>query len=294
MASTGTDRVHRETGASADADGRVGEYVGSYRIESLVAVGGMAKMYAARAPDGRRVAIKLVKPEYAEDDVFRRRFTREAKIARSVSNPHVVEVLDSGEHDGLPYLVQPFVEGRSLEEKLRQERRLDLEETVRICADVAQGLQALGDAGMIHRDVKPGNILLDENETAYVTDFGLAKDTNADSVITGPGETMGSVRYMAPEQIRGEPVTPASDLYSLGCVMYECVSGAPPFVHQEAVRILWAHIQDEPPDPVGPPRPPDEFIRVLKSALHKRPEDRPSSCVEYARALSESLRPRDD
>jgi serine/threonine protein kinase len=277
--------------SGAPSDGLIGECVGVYRIEGLAAMGSMAKMYSARAPDGQRVAIKLVKQEYAEDAVFRRRFALEAQIARSVSNPHVVAVLDNGEHHGLPYLVQPFVAGRSLEEKLRHERRLDLDETVRICADVAQGLQALGDAGMIHRDVKPGNILLDENDTAYLTDFGLAKDTNADSAITGPGEAMGSLRYMAPEQIRGEPVTPAADLYSLGCVVFECVQGVPPFVYDEGVRILWAHLQDEPPDPVGPPRPPDQFIRVLKSALRKQPEDRPSSCVAYARALSESLRP---
>jgi serine/threonine protein kinase len=274
----------------APGDGLIGECLGAYRIEALAGMGSMARMYSARAPDGQRVAIKLVKQEYADDAVFRRRFALEAEIARTVSSPHVVAVLDNGEHHGMPYLVQRFVEGRSLEEKLRQERRLDLDETVRICADVAQGLQALGDAGMIHRDVKPGNILLDQNDTAYLTDFGLAKDTNADSAITGPGEAMGSLRYMAPEQIRGEPVTPSADLYSLGCVVFECVQGVPPFVYEEGVRILWAHLQDEPPDPVGPPRPPDQFIRVLKSALHKRPEDRPSSCVAYARALSDSLR----
>jgi serine/threonine-protein kinase len=262
--------------------------VGEYLLESLVGVGGMARVYRARSADGREVAVKLVKEEYALNEIFRRRFEREAHIARTVIHPHVVPVLESGEYEGLPYLVQPYIEGQSLDEKIKHDGRLDPETTARICGQVAQGLQALSEAGMIHRDVKPANILLDAGETAYVTDFGLAKDTQ-DSALTEPGQSMGSLAYMAPEQIRGEVVTASADIYSLGCVAFECVQGKPPFADREGMRVLWAHLQDEPPDPTGPPAPPAEFTRALKAALRKTPEERPATCVQYAQALSESV-----
>ena len=118
---------------------------------------------------------------------------------------------------------------------------------MRVCAQVADGLEALRKAGMVHRDVKPENILLDLDGTAYITDFGLAKDS-AGTVLTRPGQPLGSMDYMAPEQIRGQPVTSAADTYSLGCVVFECLSGRPPFADRDGLQVLWAHLQDEPPD----------------------------------------------
>jgi serine/threonine-protein kinase len=184
----------------------------------------------------------------------------------------------------VPYLTQPFIEGCSLDDKLRLEGPLEPAEAARICAEVAEGLQALCEAGMVHRDVKPANILLDKDDHAYVTDFGLAKDNN-DVTLTEPGSSLGSLAYMSPEQIRGDDVTAAADIYSLGCVAFECVQGRPPFGDREGMGVLWAHLQEEPPEP---DHSSPEFAHALKSALAKTPEERPSSCVIYARGLVES------
>jgi serine/threonine protein kinase len=264
------------------ADSRVGTNIGPYRVDGLLGVGGMGKVYSAVGPDGVRVALKVVKEDLARDETFRKRFAREARIAQTVRNPHVVEVLDTGESEGLPYMAERLIDGQSLEEKLRDEGRLDVGTAVQICAQVALGLQALWAAGMIHRDVKPGNILLDGEGNAYVTDFGLAKDSQA-SVLTLPGQALGSMDYMAPEQIRGEAVTAETDLYSLGCVMFECLHGLPPFADRQGMRVLWAHLQDEPPNPSGVS---EQVGAAIKSALQKSPDDRPKSGTEYARMLS--------
>jgi serine/threonine protein kinase len=267
-------------------DACIGARVGEYRIDSLVGVGGMGKVYQATASDGTRVALKIVKGDFARDETFRRRFRREARIAQTVRNPHVIPVLASGEQDGLPYLAAQFIDGSSLEQKLTREGRLDLPTIVRICAEVADGLQALWAAGMVHRDIKPGNIMLDLTGKAFITDFGLAKD-NQGSVLTMPGQALGSLDYMSPEQIRGEPVTAAADIYSLGCVMFECLHGKPPFADRQGMRVLLAHLQDEPDDPcAGRADVPPEFTVAVKAALRKQPAERPSSSVEYARSLS--------
>jgi serine/threonine-protein kinase len=269
------------------ADDRVGTQIGDYKVESLVGVGGMGKVYKATARDGTPVALKLVKADLARDETFRRRFSREARIAQTVRNPHVVAVRDTGEHEGRPYLVAQFIDGVALDHRLA-EGRLDLASTVRICAQVADGLQALWEAGMVHRDVKPANILLDLAGKAYITDFGLAKDSQG-SVLTRPGQALGSMDYMSPEQIRGEPVTGASDTYSLACVVFECVCGRPPFAGHEGMRVLWAHLQDEPPDlsAEGIEFPPG-FGRALNAALRKEPTERPRTSVEFARSLAEA------
>jgi serine/threonine protein kinase len=264
----------------------IGTRVGDYRVDSLIGVGGMGMVYRATADDGREVALKIVKRDYARDETFRRRFKREARIAQTVRNPHVVPVLETGEHDGLPYLAAQFIGGASLEQRLKEAGRLDVPTTVRICTQVADGLDALWDAGMVHRDVKPGNILIDLTGKAYITDFGLAKD-NQGSVLTLPGQALGSMDYMAPEQIRGEPVTHATDVYALGCVAFECIQGKPPFADRQGMRVLWAHLQDEPPDPgLGRNDVAPAFIEALKLALRKEPDERPDSSLEYARSLS--------
>jgi serine/threonine-protein kinase len=269
-------------------DDRVGTRFGEYRIESFVGVGAMGKVYKATAGDGQSVALKLVKDDLARDETFRRRFAREARIAQTVRNPHVVSLRDTGEHDGMPYLATQFIEGMSLEQKLEGEGRLDLPTTVRICGQVADGLQAMWDAGMVHRDVKPGNILIDLAGAAYLTDFGLAKDSQG-SVLTRPGQALGSLDYMSPEQIRGETVTGAADIYSLGCVVFECIHGSPPFADHQGMRVLWAHMQEEPPEPC-PDRDdiPPAFRQAVKAALHKEPAERPATSVEYARSLSQA------
>jgi serine/threonine protein kinase len=268
--------------SSSDYDPRIGTRVGSYVINGVLGIGGMGKVYDAAAPDGTRVALKVVKEDLARDETFRRRFAREVRIAQTVRNPHVVPVLDTGEHEGIPYMIQRFIDGQSLEQKLKAEGRIDVAAAVNICAQVAEGLQALWAAGLVHRDIKPGNIIFNREGTVFITDFGLAKDSQG-SVLTLPGQALGSMDYMAPEQIRGGEVTAATDVYSLGCVMFECLDGSPPFADRQGMRVLWAHLQDEPPEPKGVA---PAVAEALKSALQKEPSDRPLSGAEYARKLS--------
>jgi len=270
---------------------RTGTRFGEYLIESFVGVGAMGKVYKAIADDGAPVALKVVKEDLARDETFRRRFAREARIAQTVRNPHVVSLRDTGEHEGLPYLATQFIEGMSLEQKLEREGRLDPATAVTICAQVADGLQAMWDAGMVHRDVKPGNILIDLAGTAYLTDFGLSKDSQG-TVLTRPGQALGSLDYMPPEQIRGEPVTGAADIYALGCVAFECLDGRPPFAAHDGMRVLWAHLQEEPPDPC-PDRAdvPATLREAVKTALRKEPADRPATSVAYANLLAGAMTP---
>lgn len=269
-------------------DPHIGSTIDEYGIESLLGEGGMGKVYRATARDGTAVALKLVKEDFARDETFRRRFHREARIAQTVKHPNVVPVLATGEYRGLPYMTQRFVKGLSLDEKVKRDGPLEPGQAVGICQDVAEGLEALWAAGMVHRDVKPANILLDEDGTAYITDFGLAKDIQG-SLLTLPGQALGSMDYMSPEQIRGEEVSAASDIYALGCAMYECLCGRPPFAHVQGMRILWAHLQDAPPDPraLRPDLSP-ELAEALLRALAKESDKRPATAGEFARLLAEA------
>jgi serine/threonine-protein kinase len=252
----------------------------------VLGVGGMGDVYRATDPDGRPVALKLVKQEFALDEILLRRFRREAGIAQTIANDHVVPVLDTGEHEGLPYLVERLIEGGSLADKLEVEGPLNVPTVTRICSQIIDGLEALWAAGIVHRDVKPSNILLDAAERAFITDFGLAKSSGG-TALTRPGQAIGSVDYMAPEQIRGDTVTAATDMYALGCVVFECVAGHPPFADRQGMQVLWAHLQDEPPEPQRADIPP-QFIHALKAALRKEPAERPPTGFEYARLLSQA------
>jgi serine/threonine protein kinase len=265
--------------------------IGDYAVGRLLGEGGMGKVYEATGPDGTRVALKLVKADFARDETFRRRFHREARIAQTVKHPNVVPVLATGEHEGVPYMAQKFIDGLSLEERLERDGPLDVADAVRVCTDVAAGLEALWAAGMVHRDVKPANILLDRHGESYITDFGLSKDTQG-SVLTLPGQALGSVEYMAPEQIRGQSLSAATDIYSLGCVMHECVCGQSPFAEAQGMRVLWAHLEEPPGDPrrlradLSP-----QFAQTLLLALEKDPDKRPQSAGEYARMLAAAAAP---
>jgi serine/threonine protein kinase len=266
----------------AAAEPQPGEFVGPYRVQAMLGEGGMGRVYRAVAPDGSIVALKVVKAQLARDDVFRRRFEREAGAAARVAHPNVVPVVDRGEHEGVPYMAQKFITGGSLEEKIKRDGGLGLRQAVDLCTEVADGLDALHAVGLIHRDVKPGNVLLDEDGRAYITDFGLMKDREA-SVLTRPGQALGSMDYMAPEQIRGEEVTAQSDVYGLGCVMFECMCGRPPFADRDGMRILWAHLQEDPPDPCAArPDVPADVSWALTRALEKEPEKRPPTATAYA------------
>ena len=165
---------------------------------------------------------------------------------------------------------------------------LDLQVAVQVCEEVAGGLDALHAAGLIHRDVKPANILLDEEGTAYITDFGLAKDSQG-SLLTRPGQALGSMDWMAPEQIRGEAVGATADVYALGCVMWECMTGAPPFADRQGMRVLWAHLQDLPTDPsLSREDVPSEVGAAILQALQKDQALRPRTATDFARLLREA------
>jgi serine/threonine-protein kinase len=260
--------------------------IGDYAIDRLLGEGGMGRVYEARGRDGTRVALKLIKTELARDETLRRRFQREARIAQTVRHPNVVPLIAMGEYEGVPYMAQSFIDGRSLEQKLAGDGVLDTASALRICADVAAGLDALRAAGLVHRDVKPGNILLDERGRAYIADFGLAKNPQG-SLLTRPGQALGSVDYMAPEQIRGDEVSTAADIYGLGCVMYECLCGRTPFADAKGMQILWAHLREEPPDPCRLRRDLAPSLgHALMAALKKDPDARPASAREYAQMLA--------
>jgi serine/threonine-protein kinase len=262
-----------------------GDSVGQYTIEEPCGEGGMARVFKATAPDGDVVALKFVRPEFAVEEMFLKRFAREVDTAVRVVHPHVVPVLDSGEHEGVPYMAQPFITGGSLKEKIQAEGPQELSYTVDLCLQVAKGLRALHEHNLIHRDLKPANILLDERGSAFVADFGLAKDLDA-SLLTKPGQAMGTIDYMAPEQIRGEKVSPAADVYALGCVMYECVAGEPPFAEYSGMAVAWGHLQDEPPDPCAKrPDAPKDLSWAITRALEKDASERPSTPTAYARMV---------
>jgi serine/threonine-protein kinase len=269
-----------------------GDRVGPYVIESLLGEGGMGLVYHARDEAGREVALKLIRAKLARDERFRRRFEREAQAASQLVHDHVVSITAQGEHEGIPYIAQQFIGGGSLADLIEELGTLPLERTVRVCADAADGLEAVHAIGVIHRDVKPANIMLDEQGNAYINDFGLAKHQDA-SVLTKPGQAVGSLDYMAPEQIRGEDVGPPTDVYALGCVVYECLTGAPPFAARKGMQVLWAHLQDPPPDPAGVSDDiGEELSWTIRKALEKEPGERPPTPLAYARMLQVAADPR--
>jgi serine/threonine protein kinase len=245
----------------------------------------MGSVYLARAPDERWVALKLVKPAIAQDVDLRKRFLRESQAAGRVAHPHLVPVLDSGEHDGVLFLVSAYVAGGTLEDRLRSPNVLELEAAVGITLQVAAALDALHLAGLVHRDVKPANILLDGDACAYLGDLGLVKERDA-TVLTRPGQALGTVDYMAPEQIRGQEVSERTDVYALGCVVCELVYGRVPFAERQGMHRMWGHLQEQPQEPTGPPPDlPPRMWGVIARALEKVPEDRPPSATAYAQMV---------
>jgi serine/threonine protein kinase len=259
---------------------RPGDSLGPYRITRVIGRGRMGIVFEGAADGQDPVALKVVTTELSQDDVFVRRFRREVQAAQKISHPNVVPVLAHGEEGGLPYLVQRLIPGGSLADRVAVRGKLELPYAVSLLGAAASGIDALHAAGLVHRDIKPANILLD-GDTPYVSDFGLAKDSQA-SNLTRPGQALGSLDYMSPEQIRGEDVSPATDVYALGCVMWECLTGAPPFGGRPSMRVLFAHLQEAPPDLTAVlPDVNAATARAVTRALEKEPEDRPAGAAAY-------------
>jgi serine/threonine-protein kinase len=229
-------------------------------------------------------------PELAHDERFRERFLRESQLAASLDHPNVVPVYDADEADGVLYIAMRYVEGTDLRELLRSEGPLEPRRAVAIVGQAAAGLDAAHRRGLVHRDVKPGNILIGEDDHVYVSDFGLTKQASSQSGLTATGQLVGTVDYIAPEQIQGEPVDGRSDVYSLTCVLYETLVGAKPFEKDTEVATIWAHIQDPPPAPSSVcPELPRGLDAVIARGMAKRPDERFATCRDLVDAARQEL-----
>ena len=261
-----------------------GDTFGEYRIGGLLGRGGMGVVY--RATDlklDRPAALKLVAPELAQDDAFRSRFLKEPRLAASLDHPNVVPIYEAGERDGQLYVAMRYVDGSDLKTLIQREGKLAPERTIAILAQVASALDAAHRRGLVHRDVKPANVLLDEGGHAYLTDFGITKQLGA--AATDTGQLIGTLGYSAPEQLRGEAVDRRADCYSLACVLYECLSGDQPFRRDTEGATMWAHMQDPPPPLRGHPR----LNPVLAKGLAKEVEDRHQTCGELIEEAAKAL-----
>jgi YVTN family beta-propeller protein len=280
---------------SVSVDPRIGSELLGYRIEALIGRGGMSTVY--RAEDlrlKRNVALKLLASELAVDSRFRERFLRESQLAASIDHPHIVPIYEAGEVDGQLYIAMRYVEGSDLKQLLREEGPLDPRRTLQLLRQLADALDAAHDRGLVHRDVKPSNALLDSAEHLYLADFGLTKSASDRSALTITGRIIGTVDYAAPEQIEGKPVDGRADVYSLGCLLYECLTGEVPFLRDSELAVLWGHVHESPPKASERnPQLPDKIDSVVAQALAKDPERRYVTCGDLTEAARDALGLRD-
>ena len=271
----------------------IGSELGGYRLQSLLARGGMGVVYIAEdVRMGRTVALKVLASELGENEKFRARFLHESRVAGAINHPNVIPVYDAGEHDGLLYISMRYVEGTDLRGLLQTDAPLELDRAVSIVSQSASALAATHARDLIHRDVKPANILLvprtsqDDVDHVYLSDFGLAKNLGTLGGLTKTGQFMGTVGYVAPEQIRGKEVDRRTDVYALGCVLFECLTGRQPFRRTDDFATIMAHVNDPPPL-VSELRDntPAAIDEVVARALAKAPEERFDSCEDLGRAL---------
>ncbi len=263
---------------------QTGTTFAGYHIEAEIGRGGMGVVYRARDLSLERpVALKLIAPELASDEGFRKRFLKESRLAASLDHPHVLPVFAAGEEAGQLYLATRYVEGEDLKTLLRREHKLSPERALRICGQVAEALDAAHRRGLVHRDVKPANVLLDESGEAYLADFGLTKQVGGASTETG--QLVGTLDYLAPEQIRGEEVDGRTDEYALACVLYECLDGQAPFHRSTEAELLWAHMQEPAPALAAYPSLDPIFARALAKEKKDRYESPAAFCEAAALAL---------
>jgi serine/threonine-protein kinase len=270
------------------ADPRVGTELAGHQILAVIGRGGMAVVYLAEHLRlGRRVALKVLDPEMAEDEAFRERFIRESRISAGLDHPNVVTVYDAGESDGVLYLSMRYVEGTDLERLLRVVTKLEPARTVSIVSQCAAALDAAHAEGLVHRDVKPANILLSAEgrtpgDRVYLSDFGVTKRLHSGAGLTRTGQFVGTVDYVAPEQIRGEDVDGRADVYSLGCVLFRCLTGGVPFPRETEVGTIYAHLEDAPPSVSELEPALAQVGDVVVRALAKSRDDRFATCHELA------------
>jgi len=260
---------------SAGTDARVGSELLDYRLEEEIGRGGMGLVYRASDPRLKRdVALKLLAPEYATDERFRERFLTETERAASLEHPNVIPIHDAGEVEGQLYLVMRLAEGGDLKKLLAVDQTLDQRRAIEICEHVAEALDAAHGQGLVHRDVKPSNVLLDRRGHVYLADFGLSRRLAEQAPGFEAGLSLGTPAYVAPEQIEGREIDGRADQYSLACLLHECLTGKPPFPRGSEAAVLFAHLEEPPPAPPG-------LEAVMRRALDKDPANRYASCSAF-------------
>ncbi len=280
-------------------DPHSGSELAGYRIESLIGRGGMSAVYLAEDLRlGRKVALKLLSPELAEDERFRERFVRESRLAAGLEHPNIVPIYEAGESDGVLFIAMRFIGGTDLKALIKNEGALEHPRALSLLAQVADALDAAHARGLVHRDVKPANVLIspppvpEAAEHAYLSDFGLTKRASSDSGLTGTGQFVGTLDYAAPEQFEGRPLDARTDTYSLACVLYECLTGEVPYRRDQDAAIMYAHLMAEVPKPteLRPDLPAaiDEFVA---RGMAKSPDDRFAHSGELIRSVRHVFEP---
>jgi serine/threonine protein kinase len=275
----------------------VGSLFAGHRIEGVTGKGGMGVVYRVRNEIlGQERALKVVAREFARDETFRARFRREARLAASLKHPHLIPIFHAGEEAGVLYMVMEFVKGIDLASVIARDGRVDPDRAVALLGQVASALDAANAHGMVHRDVKPSNVLIrgeGEEDHAYLTDFGLTKRVASESNLTRVGHFLGTPHYASPEQVREDKVGPRSDVYSLGCVLFEALTGQVPFPATDVHDALLAHMSLQPPKTTERvPALPPEVDAVITRALAKNPDERFARASELIHETSRALRAR--
>ena len=267
-----------------------GSQIAGYTIEEQIGRGGMAVVY--RASDkrlNRHVALKILAPELASDAGYQQRFLREMRAAAAVDHPNIVPVFDAGEADGALFIAMRYVDGQDVRTMLETEPRLSAARVCHLVAQAASALDAAHARGLVHRDVKPGNMLIGraQPDHLYLSDFGLSKQRVSSEPLTLTGQFMGTLDYMAPEQIEGKPIDGRADLYALACTAFEILAGQPPFQRDAGLAVMWAQLSAPVPSLLAlRPDLPPAVDQVMATALAKNPDGRYPSCTAFARALA--------
>ena len=275
----------------ASADARIGTRLAGYRIEAPLGRGGMSVVYQAEDLRlRRRVALEVLSPDLASNAHFRERFLRESELAASIDHPNIVPIYEADESDGCLFIAMRYVEGTDLRALLRAEGPLEPRRSIAIAAQVADALDAAHEHGLVHRDVKPSNVLVDPRGHCYLSDFGLTTSAADRSGLAAQHEVAGTLDYVAPEQLRSEPVDGRTDVYSLGCLLFECLTGEVPFPHESDVAVIYAQLEQPPPSVSDRnPRLPHGLDAPLARAMSKQPDARFATCGALVEAARECV-----
>ena len=275
----------------------VGDEFAGYRVRSVLGRGGMSVVYQAENLRlSSVIALKVLAPELAADDVFRARFLEESRIAASLNHPNVIPIYDMGSQDDLLYIAMRYVSGTDMRQMIKKRGRILPANALFLVSQAARALDAAHRKGLVHRDVKPGNLLIERGsdeadpDHVYLADFGITKHAMSRSGLTSTGQFLGTIDYVAPEQIRGTSVTGQADQYSLGCVLYECLTGRVPFEKDLDAAVIWAHVEETPTMPtILRPELPSGIDEVFGRVLAKRPGERYGTCREFVEAVRVAL-----